>query len=507
MTINFIPNDPLAVSAVPMRQKTPHADRPANRAGFIFSNIAPEGLFNPGTPQFLFWQCREAALLAVEVWEALAGPLTKWARATPNIKKLRLLQDNGDDLNAFYNGQSLSFFHHPTGSKTTFSGASTDVVAHESGHGFLDVIRPDLWSSMLTETGAFHEAFGDCMALLTAFSDQISRQKLLSVSPTLTAQNFLEATAEDLSDGVRRALGATHPAAKPRHAFNNFQWQLPTTLPTSGGPDVLTSEVHSFARVFSGCFYDTVSNIFAAAPVKNEAALLKAAQTAGKLLIAGAKGVPLVPRFFQAVGRAMVLADQTMNAGANHTAIVRAFARHSIALGSSAMLAPRATLAGNAPKFAAKGQILSAATTKDLKRRMGAAASARLAMSAVEIGGDKVAQAVHSREVSLGSLSNQLKGVVAVVTEPVLVGASGGRAAAVSAMPDSSATNDEVLTFVETLLKNDHIDLGTEKKGAAASSRKAVVASETSARKTHTIRTRGGKKTLERLGFVCRHCG
>ena len=57
-------------------------------------------------------------------------------------------------------------------------------------------------------------------------------------------------------------IGARHPAAAPRRAFNDFQWELPTALPTWGPPEVLIGEVHSFGRIFSGCFYDTIRLIF-----------------------------------------------------------------------------------------------------------------------------------------------------------------------------------------------------------------------------------------------------
>lgn len=481
-----------------MRQKTSRPNRPSTRAGFNFSGAVAEGLFNPGTPGFLFWQCREAALLAVEVWESLNGNLLKWARATPNPRKLNLLQDNGDVLNAFYDGQSLAFFHHPTGSKTTFSGASTDVVAHEAGHGFLDTLRPELFLSPITEQGAFHEAFGDCIAILTALADQPTRQALLAASPNLGTANFVEATAEDLSDGVRRQFGPSHPAAAPRHALNNFQFQLPTTLPTSGPPAVLTREIHSFGRVFSGCFYDTLRNIFAALPNKNQATLLQAAQTAGKLLIAGAKQAPLTPRFFQAVGRAMVLADQTLNGGANRQALSNAFARHHLALGSQAMLAPRASLMGVAPKLGAraKGPILTAATTKDIKKRINAAANAKLSVESLEVGGETVAQATHHREVSLQAVSDLLKGVVAIAPEPVLVGAAGARAAMVSALPDESTTIDEVQAFVETLLKHNRIAFDGGRRAS-------LVAEDFKELTTHTITRRGGKKVLTRIRFLC----
>ncbi|HKP85929.1 MAG TPA: M36 family metallopeptidase [Blastocatellia bacterium] len=498
MPINFIPNDPLAVASLPSLQKAPRPNRPATRAGFNFTGAVAEGLFNPGTPGFLFWQCREAALLAVEVWEALNGNLTQWARATPNRRRLNLLQNNGTDLNAFYDGQSLSFFQNTTGNKTTFSGASTDVVAHEAGHAFLDTVRAELFTSPITEHGAIHEAFGDIIAILVGLSDRATRDALLAASPNLGTANFLEATAEDLSDGVRRALGPNHPAAAPRHALNNFRFQLPTTLPSSAPPSVLTREIHSFGRIFSGCFYDTVRNIFASFPQRNQATLLTAAQTAGRLLIAGIRQAPLATRFFQATGRAMVLADQTTNGGANREAIINAFSRHGIALGSTAMLAPRASLAGEAPKLTAraKGPMLSAATAKDIKKRIEASPSARLSFAAVKIGDEKLVEATHQREVPLQSLSKSLKGVVAIAPEPILVGAEGSRAAIVSALPDASTTADEVHAFVETLMEHNRIAFDGARRGAVATTKVGEMP-------THTITTRGGKKVLTRIRFLC----
>src|SRR5262249_54347416 len=75
MPINSNPNDPQAGSTAPaMREKSPRANRPTSKSGFTFTGTSQEGKFNPDTPQFLFWQCREAALAAVETWESVAGP-------------------------------------------------------------------------------------------------------------------------------------------------------------------------------------------------------------------------------------------------------------------------------------------------------------------------------------------------------------------------------------------------------------------------------------------------
>jgi hypothetical protein len=199
MPINFIPNDPLAKNGPPFRRQAAHVNRPSGAAGFTWVSHAAAAPYPVGSPDFLFWQSREAALRSVSSYEALTGKwVARWARS-PDPKRLELSPNDGQDLNAYYDGRGLRFFEYTTGAKTTYSGASTDVVAHECGHALLDQLRPDLWSSSYIETGAFHEAFGDCTALLTAFADGRTRSL---VRTRLRQANFLEATAEDLSDGL-----------------------------------------------------------------------------------------------------------------------------------------------------------------------------------------------------------------------------------------------------------------------------------------------------------------
>ncbi len=491
MTINYIPNDPLARDIAEMRRHTPRPDRPGSRAGFLYSGGVPEDRYQFGTPEFLFWQCSEAALAAVETWEKIDTSLTRWAG---NRRNLQLRQNAGSDLNAYYDRRSLSFFEFTTGNKTTWSGASTDVVAHEAGHACLDAARPDLWNSFYTEVGAFHEAFGDCMAILTAMDDRKSREKLLLESPWLWDSNFLEATAEDLSDGVRRELGTQHPAAAPRHALNWFNWQLPTTLPTDGPPHVLTSEIHSFGRVFSGCFYDTIGNIFGNQARHTQAALRRAAHIAGKLLAAAVRSAPETPRFFQSVGQAMILADEQQNQGANRQAIFHAFDWHNISLASDSMLVPTTMVSGTAPRFAAGAAkaTISAATRKDVLQRIGARAGVRTAINRLDIAGHKVAQIVHKREIALSKLDKRLRGVVAQAAELILLGQSGRRAAVLGALPDAGTTADEVSTFVNTLLKHDCVEF---------KNRQAV--HDGGSTPTHAIRKSGKKKILKRVRVSC----
>ena len=202
----------------------------------------------------------------------------------------------------------------------------------------------------------------------------------------------------------------------------------------------------------------------------------------------------------QSIGRAMTLADQAKTGGTNHDHIRDAFDRHNILLGSNAMLAPSAALAGAAPS----GATLSATTRKDLLQRMGNAPGAKLALSAVNMFGTPVVQAVQTRSVALGALDPRLKGVVALAREPVMVGASGARAAVMGAVPHASDTDSEVLTFVESLLAHRRIDLRSKPKKSALVAGTGTHWDHT----THVINSVGGKKVLQRTRFlcICRQC-
>jgi hypothetical protein len=491
MAINFIPNDPDAGAAAPgMRRKDPSPNRPSSSSGFTFSNQSAEGEADPGTPQFLFWQAREAAIAAVAAWEACAGQThTAWQG---NRKKLPLLQDAGEDLNAFYDRASFSFFHETVGAQTFFSGASTDVVSHEVGHGLLDSMRPDFFEVNFLEVAAFHEAFGDCMAILTALGDTETRQRLLAVAPNLRARDFVESTAEQLSRAIGLAIPG-HNAAEPRHAFNTFKFQIPSTLPDNGGPGTLINEVHSFGMIFTGCFWNLIANLFNASATQDEAALLAAAKLAGKILIEGARGAVVRPRFLQSIGRAMVLADQNMNGGANRQHINDAFARHDILLGANAMMAPTMALAGTAPK----GAKLGTAAREDLRRRLGSVRGAKLSLSATDFFGVKAVNAVQTRGVQLGSVDPRLKGVVAMAHEPVIVGASGSRAAVMGAVPNVAETESEVKAFVGSLVAHRRIGYGRKAKKAAVAKR------DFPEHVTHVVKSVGGRKVLQRVRFLC----
>ena len=76
----------------------------------------------------------------------------------------------GEDANAFYSREeaALKFFYTKQNDKIIYLCRSFDVVAHEAGHFFLDILQPQWLAS--GQTGGFHEAFGDLCSLFTLIS-------------------------------------------------------------------------------------------------------------------------------------------------------------------------------------------------------------------------------------------------------------------------------------------------------------------------------------------------
>ena len=204
----------------------------------------------------------------------------------------------------------------------------------------------------------------------------------------------------------------------------------------------------------------------------------------------------------------MVLADETLNGAANRDAIRNAFMAHNVLLGTNAMIAPSHALAGPSPK---RGK-LTAATRKDLMAHIGTTAGARVTAEAADIFGTPVVNVTQTREVGLGAVDKSLKGVVCKAHDPVMVGASGTRAAIVGPLPNTAGTDSEVLAFVKTLVDNGQVDTGNKSPGARRSAmsrgrRRAVETTQPpSEHATHKVKTSGTKKELVRVRFQC-SCG
>jgi hypothetical protein len=92
--------------------------------------------------------------------------ITPWGN-----KRLQIFPHAGEDANAYYSRDEVAlkfFFTRGNDGSPIFLCRSLDVVAHEAGHLFLDILQPQWLSD--GQTGAFHEAFGDLCSLFVLIS-------------------------------------------------------------------------------------------------------------------------------------------------------------------------------------------------------------------------------------------------------------------------------------------------------------------------------------------------
>jgi len=160
-TVRVWEDDPMSEGATPIERPVPKFPKAGMKLAFDVPQPAP-GLFDPGSPEFRWWTAADALTRAVEFWQPLLPKRQTWQRGPELLIRL----DAGDKLNAFYNRETLTFFHATVKGRAVFTAESPDVVIHECGHAVLDAVRPQLWSAMSHEVAAVHESFGDISALL-----------------------------------------------------------------------------------------------------------------------------------------------------------------------------------------------------------------------------------------------------------------------------------------------------------------------------------------------------
>lgn len=291
---------------VPDLSKTPLA--------FSFPKPAPTPeQYQPGTSQFRYWAAAEALRRGADFWAKLI-PLSDWEVGPA----LRVILDEGDDLNAYYDRKALNFFHGPSPSGTVYSGESPDIVCHEMGHAILDSFKPQLWGAASDETAAFHEAFADISAILSALQLQSLRIAILNdTGGHLYRTSRLSRLAEQLGAAIRAQQPDAVDPDCLRNAVNSFVYQDPNNLPQSAPASQLSSEAHSFSRVFTGAFYEALGGLLAIAASDpahpNEQELLAVAGELAGILVTAIKAAPVVANWYAQVAGGMVQASAAVN--------------------------------------------------------------------------------------------------------------------------------------------------------------------------------------------------
>lgn len=445
-------DDPMA-GAKPVERPPPQSP-PANLALTISSKAPPLALYRPDTPGFRYWAGIEALTRGILLWAPHLGE-RGWAAT----RRLRVHLDRGQDLNAYYDRASLSFFHDVVGGRTIYSGESPDVVTHELGHAILDALRPQLWDVMSTEAAAFHESFGDLSALLCGLElEGLRRAVLAETGGSLFHSSRLSRLAESLGWAIRQRRPDLVAPDCLRNAVNGYFYRPPSALPPSGPDAQLTSEPHSFSRVFTGGAFEAMGLMLASiAKRPTERHLLRVARDFALLLVRAVLQAAVVPAYLSQVAVQLVEADRTLTKGRYGDALRTAFVRRGLLSLESATARRR-----GAPRRAR-----AAATAEPLPL-------VRLAGAAFGLG--RRVLAVH------------VPGATAVVTA---VGAALSSGEARTATPDEAAQ-----AFVEYLVRRGRVDFGRHAE-------RGHVAAHPRTRKTHVVAQQAGRLSLVRRCFDC----
>jgi hypothetical protein len=438
---------------------------------YSFPRPVPKaGTYAQGTPEFRYWTAAEALRRGADFW-ATRVPLTDWQVGST----LKVLLDEGQDLNAYYDRQALNFFHGPSPQGTVYSGESPDIVCHEMGHAILDSFKPELWGAGSQEAAAFHEAFADISALLSAIQLPSLRSDILTSTGGKLYQNSrLSRLAEQLGAAIRaRFPGAVDPDCL-RNAVNSFTYQDPTTLPSSSPASQLSSEPHSFSRLFTGAFFEMLGASLTAKAKKpgapTDAELVSVSNDLADILVAGVKAAPVVPNWYAQVAANMVLASSSFDAA--YGPIIKAvFVRRAIM------------------------SLHSASGMTNVSRAAAAFAPARAAVKS----GAKSAAAAGLATVGLPAAHYGIEGVLFVEAasqpRPFLVTGASFNAAPIEPVSGTAAAQ----AFVDDLFTRGRVDYGDTVE-------KHLQIEQGDHLKTHRLVKAEGGVRLQRRLFDCGLC-
>jgi len=500
--IQIYEDDPFleaVAGSIPIPADPVRTDEPTNTQASLQTQIVdPQpaaDIYPTSTAEFRYWDLDSGLARAINFWGPLLPGGTQWST---DQQPMQVTLDEGEDFNAFYARDSgLNFFHGQVDNvsppMTVFSCASPDVFCHEGGHAILDAVKPELFNTMSLEVAAFHEAFGDISAMLSKLQLPSLRDFVLQQTRGhLGSNSRLSQLARQLGWAIRVQVDPTAVDRDClRHASNNFFYRDPAGLPPMAPATQLSSEPHSFSRVFSGAFLDVLAAMFKIGPASlagsDSDKLLAITVDAGKLLIEGVRVASVTPGFYSQVAAGMVQADQSLTGGRYRTALTSSFVQRGI-LSPTATMSLVRTLKEHSDSFGVTGR---------------APSRQQLQFDGEGDGYKKTAQ--DAPNLPLRPLATRFG-----ITLHCHMPAEGARfpvaaAALAGGTQGISSAEEDARSFVEDLIQRDKIS----HKGATD-----VIPVELTSpgeashhHKTHYVIREDGKTVLKRHHFDCGFCG
>lgn len=310
----------------------------------------PDGNFfyEPTSPKFDQVNSFVCSYKTLDMHQGYLGEKVDWAFGGD---QLEVKAHAGEGANAYYARwqESINFFYFKSEGldKTVQTSQSVDVVSHETGHAVLDGMKPRFLGSWGGETMAFHEAFADSTAMLYTLNNEANLPRIIEeTGGDLSNSNRLSWLGEEFGKAIHLMNQDTSDDNRTylRNSRNEFKWVPMNELPEHGDREELTSEAHSFSRVFSGAFYDCIHSLYdkfteelpplasqQGESVPDRVGALKAARdTMGPILLKGVELAPSSGITFRQAAIGMLKADLMINEGKNKDLLAKVFIDRNI---------------------------------------------------------------------------------------------------------------------------------------------------------------------------------
>jgi hypothetical protein len=295
------------------------------------------------------------------------------------------------------------------------------------------------------------------------------RQAVLSeTGGALNRASRLSRVAEQLGAAIR----VGHPdAVDPdclRNAANSFFYTDPQTLPPSAPASQLSSEPHSFSRVFTGGFLDALAGIFrlqGGSPSSD--GVVQATQDIAHLLVTAVLNASVVPDYYSQVAAHLVQASGAAPFNGKYRDVLKsAFVRRGI------LSLQAAATVGGVSKEGGRAMTMSAAGEPFPKTQKLPVAT----ISATSYGLKRSVLKVHT------------------ASEPKQLAVTGSSKLIGPAEPRSAQSGAE--SYTEDLFQRGHVDVGKHGHPTAGLLHPHSF-------KTHVIVEQDGELTLQRRAFDC----
>lgn len=292
-------------------------------------------LFSLGDPRQGAVNAHVSANKALDIAEKYLGRKIDWGferKSAP--EQLWIHPHAGEGMNAFYNNKngSINFLYaeDPSTKEIIDTSTSMEVVAHETGHAILDGLRPKYIDSLDTSSSGFHEAFGDCIAMLASLSDDdVVEQLYQETRGNLGKPNIVSNMGEQLGRAMR---GEEKPYV--RSLLNDHTSRDPHFMPFMAFPDGPALEPHAHSQSWTGAIYDLLRLVTHEETEDSQKpfvdAVRNARDTVGSLVMRGVELGPVGKISFKDAAASMLTADVIDNGGAHLEKLLAVFTSRGI---------------------------------------------------------------------------------------------------------------------------------------------------------------------------------